>query len=75
MRTERQIQTIGNLVTKHLTGKGKMWQLFGAAAAYVMNTFASPSLPSFSPFELVFWFESHHIHNIDISSIRVICEH
>ena len=31
-----------------------MWPLFVTTAAYVMNTFASEALSSFSPFQLVF---------------------
>ena len=31
-----------------------MWPLYEAVVAYVMNTFESPALPGFQPFELVF---------------------
>ena len=31
-----------------------MWPLFATTAAYAMNTFASETLSSFSPFQLVF---------------------
>ena len=39
---------------KHLWDKGQMWPLFATTAAYAMNTFASESLSSLSPFQLVF---------------------
>ena len=39
---------------KHLKGKGEMWQLYAAFAAYTMNTLVPPALSWFSPFELIF---------------------
>ena len=53
-KAERQIQTIGNMITKHLIGKGTMWPLYASAAMYAMNTFAFKALQGFTPFELVF---------------------
>ena len=53
-KCERQIKTISEIIVKHLWDKGQMWPLFATTAAYVMNTFASEALSSFSPFQLVF---------------------
>ena len=53
-KAERQIQTIGNMIKKHLIGKGTTWPLYASVAAYTMNTFASKALQGFTPFELVF---------------------
>ena len=53
-KAERQIQTIGNMMNKHLTQKGASWPLYAAVSAYAMNTFASTALQGLSPFELVF---------------------
>ena len=53
-KAERQIQTIGNMINKHLTQKGASWPLYAAVSAYAMNTFASTALQGLSPFELVF---------------------
>ena len=53
-KAEWQIQTIGNMITKHLIGKGMTWPLYASVAAYAMNTFASKALQGFTPFELVF---------------------
>ena len=50
----RQIQTISEIIMKHLWDKGQMWPLFTTAAAYVMNTFTSETLSSLSPFQSVF---------------------
>ena len=53
-KVERQIKTISDIIVKHLWDKGQMWPLFMTTTAYVMNTFASKALNSFSPFQLVF---------------------
>ena len=53
-KAKRQIQTIGNMINKHLTQKGASWPLYAAVSAYAMNTFASTALQGLSPFELVF---------------------
>ena len=53
-KAERQIQTIGNMITKQLIGQGTTWPLYASVAAYAMNTFASKALLAFTPFELVF---------------------
>ena len=53
-KAERQIQTIGNMINKHLMQKGASWPLYAAVSAYAMNTFASTALQGLSPFELVF---------------------
>ena len=53
-KAERQIQTIGNMISKHLTEKGSSWPLYAMISTYAMNTFASNALQGLSPFELVF---------------------
>ena len=53
-KCERQLQTISEIIMKHLWDKGQMWPLFTTTAAYAMNTFASEALSGLSPFQLVF---------------------
>ena len=53
-KCKRQIQTISEIIMKHLWDKGQMWPLFTTTAAYAMNTFASEALSGLSPFQLVF---------------------
>jgi len=52
-KTERMIQTLNNMICKHLEGNGDKWPLFVSSCCYAMNTFISPHL-GFSPHELVF---------------------
>ena len=61
LKAERQIQTIGNMITKQLQGTGSTWPLYASVAAYAMNTFASKALQDFSPFELVFARKPHNL--------------
>ena len=53
-KAERQIQTIGNMINKHLSHKGASWPLYASMSTYAMNTFATNALQGLSPFELVF---------------------
>ena len=53
-KVEKQIKTISEIIIKHFWDKGQMWPLFALTTAYIMNTFASEALSSFSPFQLVF---------------------
>ena len=48
-KAERQIQTIGNMINKHLTQKGASWPLYAAVSEYAMNTFASTALQGVIP--------------------------
>ena len=54
LKTEQQLQMIGNIINKQSTDKGEQWPLFSSTAAYAMNTFASSVLNGMSPFKLVF---------------------
>ena len=53
-KCKRQIQTISEIIMKHLWDKGQMWPLFTTTAAYAMNTFTSEALSGLPPFQLVF---------------------
>ena len=68
-KAERQIQTIGNMINKHLTAKGASWPLYTSISAYAMNTFASTALQGLSPFELVFARKPRHLTSFEIPKI------
>ena len=53
LKTERSIRSISDIVSKYLTGLGKNWPLYVAAACYAHNTFVNPQI-GYSPYELVF---------------------
>ena len=68
-KAERQIQTIGNMITKQLQGTSSTWPLYASVAAYAINTFASKALQGFSPFELGFCKKTTQF---NISSVQTI---
>ena len=68
-KAETQIQTIGNMINKHLTAKGASWPLYASVSAYAMNTFASTALQGLSPFELVFARKPRHLTSFEIPKI------
>ena len=69
-KAERQIQTIGNMINKHLTQRGAAWPLYAGVSAYAMNTFASTALQGLSPFELVFARKPRHLSSFEIPKIN-----
>ena len=51
---EHGIKSLSNILMKHLTGLGLDWNIYCKPAMSVYNSYASPNLADFSPFELVF---------------------
>ena len=71
-KAERQIQTIGNMISKHLSGKGASWPLYAAMSAYSMNMFASNALQGLSPFELVFTRKLRQLTSFEMPKLQSI---
>ena len=71
-KAERQIQTIGNMISKHLSGKGSSWPLYAAISTYAMNTFASNTLQGLSPFELVFARKPRQLTSLEMPKLNTI---
>ena len=71
-KVERQSQTIGNMITKHLLGKGSSWLLYAAMSAYSMNTFASNALQGLSPFELIFAHKPRQLTSFELPKLQTI---
>ena len=69
-KAERQIQTIGLMITKQLKEKGETWPLYASVAAYAMNTFVSRALNGFSPFELVFARKPRDLSSVGLKAIH-----
>ena len=68
-KAKRQIQTIGNMINKHLTQKGASWLLYAAVSVYGMDHFASTALQGLSPFELVFARKPRQLSSFEIPKI------
>ena len=54
LQAEHGIKSLSNILTKHLTRLGKMWPDYLPFATLAHNTYNSPNLSNYSPYELVF---------------------
>ena len=54
LQAEHRIKSLTCILTKHLTGLGQMWTKYLSLATFAYNTFNSPNLENYSPFELTF---------------------
>ena len=54
LQGEHGIKSLTCILTKHLTGLGQMWTKYLSLATFAYNTFNSPNLGNYSPFELTF---------------------
>ena len=51
---EHRIKSLSCILTKHLTNLGQMWTKYLSLATFAYNTFNSPNLGNYSPYELTF---------------------
>ena len=54
LQAEHRIKSLSNILSKCLTDQGQMWHKFLSIATFLYNTFNSPYLGNYSPYELVF---------------------
>ena len=54
LQAELSIKSLTRILTKYLTGLGQMWTKYLSLATFAYNTFNSPNLGNYSPFELTF---------------------
>ena len=54
LQAETGIKSLSHILTKHLTNLGQMWQKYLSLATFACNTFNTPNLGNFSPYELTF---------------------
>ena len=54
LQAEHGIKWLSNILTKHLSDLGQMWPKYLQLAASACNTFNTPNLGNYSPYELVF---------------------
>ena len=54
LQAEHGIRSLYSILTKHLTEQGLMWQKYLPLATLAYNTFNSPNLGNYLPYELVF---------------------
>ena len=54
LQAEHGIKSLSHILTKHLTSLGQMWIKYLSLATFAYNTFNSPNLGNYSPYELTF---------------------
>ena len=54
LQAEDGIKSLTQILTKHLTSLGQMWTKYLSLATFAYNTFNSPNLGNYSPYELTF---------------------
>ena len=55
LQAEHGIKSLTHILTKHLTSLGEMWTKYLSLGTFAYNTFNSPNLGNYSPYELNFW--------------------
>ena len=54
LQVEHGIKSLTHILTKHLTSLGQMWTKYLSLTTFAYNTFNSPNLGNYSPYELTF---------------------
>ena len=54
LQAEHGIKPLSHNLTKHLTNLGQMWPKYFSLATFAYNTFNTPNLGNYSPYELIF---------------------
>ena len=54
LQAEHGIKSLSNILNKHLTNLGQMWPKYLSLATFAYNTFNTPNLGNYSPYDLVF---------------------
>ena len=62
---EHGIKSLSNILTKHLTNLGHIWPKYLSLATFANNTFATPNLGNYSPYELTFGRKPRSLLNLD----------
>ena len=54
LQAEHGIKPLSHILSKHLTSLGQMWTKYLSLATYAYNTFNTPNLGNYSPYELTY---------------------
>ena len=67
LQVEYGIKSLTCILIKHLTNLEQMWTKYLSLATFAYNTFNSPNLGNFSPYELTFGRKPKLLLNVDIN--------
>ena len=72
LQAEHRIKSLPNILTKHLTNLGQMWLKYLLLDTFAYNTFNTPNLGNYSPYELTYGRKPRLLLNLDSNpNIRV----
>ena len=67
LQAEHGIKSLSTILTKHLTNLGQMWPKYLSLSTFTYNTFNTPNLANYSPYELVFGRKPKILLNLETS--------
>ena len=65
LQAEHSIKSPLTILTKHLANIGQMWPKYFPLATFTYNTFNTPNLGNYSPYELTFGRKPRPLLNLD----------
>ena len=65
LQAEHGIKSLTHILTKHLTSLGQIWTKYLSLAMFAYNTFNSPNLGNYIPYELTFGRKPKLLLNVD----------
>ena len=65
LQAEHGIKSMSNILIKHLTNLGQMWPKYLSLATFTYNTFNTPNLGNYSPYQLMFGTKPRPLINLD----------
>ena len=67
LQAEHSIKLLSNILTKHLTNLGQMWLKYLSLATFMYNTFNTPNLGNYSPYQLTFGRKPRPLINLELN--------
>ena len=67
LQVENDTKSLSNILTKNLTNLGQMWPKYLSLATFAYNTFNTPNLGNYSPYEITFGGKPRPLINLDSS--------
>ena len=65
LQAEHSIKSLSTILTKHLTNLGQMWSKYLPFDMFAYNTFNTPNLGNYRPYELIFGRKPRPLLNLD----------
>ena len=65
LQAEHGIKSLSTILTKHLTNLGQMWPKYLPLAMFTYNTFNTPNIGNFSPYELTYGVKPRPLLSLD----------